>query len=323
MGKGTVVLEKVMKGAESLLGKEGKEAAAKGIQKGLEKGLAEGVAKDLGKGVGVNAGKMASGWEKFKDVGKAARVAAGGTLRHSYQIAGLTTFGWGAYQVANGKGLISPVVEGVGGEMGKEYGLSGVAAQAVAGKHADKLIGSVTNTAGNVSEEVGSLYYMLKNGILQVGDEAVDLYRGGKGYVGGLFQGNGMVANGNGGYYDPTTQQYPDMNTLQGAQGSNNGLMGSLNQALGNVTGGSVSKMNLASLLLSAYMMFGRFGWMSKAAGLALGGMTLKNVNKNPSQQYNQQYNLQQQQAAMQAQATRRAQEEAAAEESMTVHRSR
>lgn len=52
--------------------------------------------------------------------------------------------------------------------------------------------------------------------------------------------------------------------------------MNNLNSALANVTGGNISKMNLASMLLASYMMFGRFGWFSKIAGLALGGMTMK-----------------------------------------------
>lgn len=326
MGKAVLgVAEEMLKATENILGKEGKKAASSGILKGVEKGLADGMAKNLGKGVEAssNAGKMLSGWDKFKDVGKAAHKVAGGTLRHAKDIAILTTFGWGATQIASGKGLVAPITKGVGGEMAEKYGASGIAAQLVAGQNGEKLLNKVTDTAGNVTDEVGSLYQLLKSGVLNVGNEAADLYQGGKNFLGGFFQGNGMVANGNGGYYDPTTQPYPDMNAVQGMQGQGNGFMDSINQALGNITGGSVSKLNLVGLLASAYMMFGRFGWMSKAAGLALGGMTLKNVNNNHSQQYQAQQQYLAQQQLAQYQATLKAQEDAAAEEAMVVHRSR
>lgn len=55
-----------------------------------------------------------------------------------------------------------------------------------------------------------------------------------------------------------------------------NGVMGGMNNALNSVTNGNVSKLDLLGLITSAYMMFGRFGWLGKAASLMLGGMTLK-----------------------------------------------
>ena len=136
-----------------------------------------------------------------------------------------------------------------------------------------------------------------------------------------MFNGNGMVNHGNG-YYDPTTAQYPSMSAVQGVQGQagmGGGLMNNLNSALANVTGGNISKMNLASLLLASYMMFGRFGWFSKIAGLALGGMTMKNVNQR-SVQVPQQMNLPMQAAVAPQVAATPAPEE---DQSMTVHRRR
>lgn len=136
-----------------------------------------------------------------------------------------------------------------------------------------------------------------------------------------MFNGNGMVNHGNG-YYDPTTAQYPSMSAVQGIQGQagmGGGLMNNLNSALSNVTGGNISKMNLASLLLASYMMFGRFGWFSKIAGLALGGMTMKNVNQR-SVQVPQQMNLPMQAAVAPQVAATPATEE---DHSMTVHRRR
>lgn len=174
------------------------------------------------------------------------------------------------------------------------------------------------DTIGNVGAEGANVYHQLKGTLGNVGSEAGSLYYDGKEYVGGMFNGNGMVNHGNG-YYDPTTAQYPSMSSVQGQAGMGGGLMNNLNSALSNVTGGNISKMNLASLLLASYMMFGRFGWFSKIAGLALGGMTMKNVNQR-SVQVPQQMNLPMQAAVAPQVAATPAQEE---DNSMTVHRRR
>lgn len=177
------------------------------------------------------------------------------------------------------------------------------------------------DTIGNVGTEGANVYNQLKGTLGNVGSEAGNLYYDGKEYVGGMFNGNGMVNHGNG-YYDPTTAQYPSMSAVQGVQGQagmGGGLMNNLNSALSNVTGGNISKMNLASLLLASYMMFGRFGWFSKIAGLALGGMTMKNVNQR-SVQVPQQMNLPMQAAVAPQVAATPATEE---DHSMTVHRRR
>lgn len=174
------------------------------------------------------------------------------------------------------------------------------------------------DTIGNVGAEGANVYHQLKGTLGNVGSEAGNLYYDGKEYVGGMFNGNGIVNHGNG-YYDPTTAQYPSMSSVQGQAGMGGGLMNNLNSALSNVTGGNISKMNLASLLLASYMMFGRFGWFSKIAGLALGGMTMKNVNQR-SVQVPQQMNLPMQAAVAPQVAATPAQEE---DNSMTVHRRR
>lgn len=177
------------------------------------------------------------------------------------------------------------------------------------------------DTIGNVGAEGADVYHQLKGTLGNIGSEAGSLYYDGKEYVGGMFNGNGMVNHGNG-YYDPTTAQYPSMSAVQGIQGQagmGGGLMNNLNSALSNVTGGNISKMNLASLLLASYMMFGRFGWFSKIAGLALGGMTMKNVNQR-SVQVPQQMNLPMQAAVAPQVAATPATEE---DHSMTVHRRR
>ena len=175
------------------------------------------------------------------------------------------------------------------------------------------------DTIGNVGAEGADVYHQLKGTLGSVGSEAGNLYYDGKEYVGGMFNGNGMVNHGNG-YYDPTTAQYPSMSAVQGQSGVGGGLMNNLNSALANVTGGNISKMNLASMLLASYMMFGRFGWFSKIAGLALGGMTMKNVNQRSVHAQEQQMNRPMQAAvAPQVAATPAPEEDA----SMTVHRRR
>lgn len=222
-----------------------------------------------------------------------------------------------------GKGLIEPASTVLLGSHKDAYGNE----KPVSEKTVDTLLGDGTYSSlktgvGNVGAEGADVYYRLKDTIGNVGAEAGSLYYNGKEYVGGLFNGNGMVNHGNG-YYDPTTAQYPSMSAVQGEQGQagmGGGLMNNINSALSNVTGGNISKMNLASLLLASYMMFGRFGWFSKIAGLALGGMTMKNVNQRSVHNQEQQMNLPMQAAAAPQVAATPAPEE---DHSMTVHRRR
>lgn len=238
------------------------------------------------------------------------------------------------------KGLLTFAKEKALGEENTNKGLVGSASTLLLGSHkdaygneksvsektVDTLLGegaysSLKTGVGNVGAEGADVYHQLKGTLGNVGSEAGSLYYDGKEYVGGMFNGNGMVNHGNG-YYDPTTAKYPSMSAVQGVQGQagmGGGLMNNLNSALSNVTGGNISKMNLASLLLASYMMFGRFGWFSKIAGLALGGMTMKNVNQR-SVQVPQQMNLPMQAAVAPQVAATPATEE---DHSMTVHRSR
>lgn len=238
------------------------------------------------------------------------------------------------------KGLLTFAKEKALGEENTNKGLVGSASTLLLGSHkdaygneksvsektVDTLLGegaysSLKTGVGNVGAEGADVYQQLKGTLGNVGSEAGSLYYDGKEYVGGMFNGNGMVNHSNG-YYDPTTAQYPSMSAVQGVQGQagmGGGLMNNLNSALSNVTGGNISKMNLASLLLASYMMFGRFGWFSKIAGLALGGMTMKNVNQR-SVQVPQQMNLPMQAAVAPQVAATPATEE---DHSMTVHRRR
>ena len=275
-----------------------------------------------GAGIGTHAAKsgikFAVAHPKTSVAGLAIALPVVGYKKGLVNFATEKVFGKGN----EGKGIIEPTSTILLGSHKDAYGNE----KSVSEKTVDTLLGngtysSIKTGVGNVGAEGADVYYRLKDTIGNVGAEAGSLYYNGKEYVGGLFNGNGMVNHGNG-YYDPTTAKYPSMSAVQGVQGQagmGGGLMNNLNSALSNVTGGNISKMNLASLLLASYMMFGRFGWFSKIAGLALGGMTMKNVNQR-SVQVPQQMNLPMQAAVAPQVAATPATEE---DHSMTVHRRR
>lgn len=276
-----------------------------------------------GAGIGTHAAKsgikFAVAHPKTSVAGLAIALPVVGYKKGLVNFATEKVFGKGN----EGKGIIEPTSTILLGSHKDAYGNE----KSVSEKTVDTLLGngtysSIKTGVGNVGAEGADVYYRLKDTIGNVGAEAGSLYYNGKEYVGGLFNCNGMVNHGNG-YYDPTTAQYPSMSAVQGVQehsGVGGGLMNSLNAALANVTGGNISKMNLASMLLASYMMFGRFGWFSKIAGLALGGMTMKNVNQRSVHNQEQQMNRQMQAAVVPQVAATPAPEE---DSSMTVHRRR
>ena len=221
--------------------------------------------------------------------------AARGAIKNSKDLAILAGTGWAAYNIYNGNGIVKPILGAVGGTGAQQGGAVNIAEQLIAGEGAPQLHDNLSGMVTGVVGEAGDVYYRLKDGTIAVAGEAGNLYQGGKDMIAGAFNGNGMVNDGNGYYSDPTAQQYPSMAQMQMTNqqggGSMNALMNGMNNAVSQVSGGNVSKMNIASLLLSAYMMFGRFGWMGKAASLLLGGMTLHNINgkQAASQHQNQQ----------------------------------
>ena len=221
--------------------------------------------------------------------------AARGAIKNSKDLAILAGTGWAADNIYNGNGIVKPILGAVGGTGAQQGGAVNIAEQLIAGEGAPQLHDNLSGMVNGVVGEAGDVYYRLKDGTIAVADEAGNLYQGGKDMITGAFNGNGMVNDGNGYYSDPTAQQYPSMAQMQMTNqqggGSMNALMNGMNNAVSQVSGGNVSKMNIASLLLSAYMMFGRFGWMGKAASLLLGGMTLHNINgkQAASQHQNQQ----------------------------------
>lgn len=204
-----------------------------------------------------------------------------------------TGIGWGALQIGRQmeNGLIGFAGKGLGGK-------NGVVNSVGEGVLGSQDYADLRDNLDSVTDEVKGAYGGAKSAVLGISNEAVDFYQGGKQLIGGAFQGNGMVSDGNGGYYDPSTQPYPSMAQMTGQQGSDmtGGLMRAMNNSVNTITGGNVGKLDVAGLLLSAYMMFGRFGWLGKAASLMLGGMTLRNINGHHQAVQNQQQRNQQEQ---------------------------
>ncbi|WP_306572049.1 hypothetical protein [Segatella buccae] len=217
-----------------------------------------------------------------------------------------------AYRQLTGRTLLPDMMKSLGGEDAAKKGLVGVLGETTLGKKVDgqgNEVGMVANLTdvlfgdgtyekvssgvGSVAGEAAGVYQGVKGGVSSVLGEGAHLYETGKEQIGQYFSGNGMVSNGNGGYYDPTTPQYPSTSQIMGSgmtqgvpqQGGLTGTMVNGVHSIANeLTGGNVSKMNLASLALSSYMMFGPFGWLGKMASLMLGGMTMRNINQRQSE---------------------------------------
>lgn len=271
---------------ETITGKETAKETSHSAEQAAE------TAKESAEHAGKATKEAANGENSFK---KAVKFYA----KNPKVLGWHAALGLGGYSLVSGDGVINPLLYFIGGKNATENGLGGMVGQAVAGEKAPDIYNKVTSAADSVVNEGVDLYQFSKNTLGNVVGEGTDLYQMGKNYVG-----NGMVSNGSGGYYDPTTEEIPNLyqasNPDMGNQdGMLNNVMGGMNNLVNQVSGGAVTKMNILTLALSAYMMFGRFGWLGKAASLLLGGMTLKNINnrqlpyqqvhqqqQNPSQQY-------------------------------------
>lgn len=217
-----------------------------------------------------------------------------------------------AYNKMTGRTLLPDLMKSIGGEDAAKNGLVNTLADVTLGKRTDaqgKEVGKIANLMDilfgdgaykrmdrqleAVTGEAVGVYQSMKGSVSSVVGEGADIYQAGKQQIGQYFGGNGMISNGNGGYYDPTTPQYPSTAQVVGTptaapsqpQGGLGGTMASsVNAIAGELTGGNVSKMNMLSLLASAYLMFGRFGWLGKAGSLMLGGMTMRDINKHQTE---------------------------------------
>lgn len=280
--------------------------------------VTEKIAKDVGKKAAIiNKDSLKSaaktGW---REGGKVINKTAGWAGQYAkytanHPIASLILSSV-AYRQLTGRTLLPDMMKSIGGDDAAKKGLLGVGGEVILGRKVDShgnevpvaanfvdvLFGNGTyenirGGVGSVAGEAAGLYQGVKGGVSSALGEGANLYEAGKEHIGQYFAGNGMVATGNGGYYDPTTAQYPSTTQMIGASPGTppqpqNGLGGAVvngvNTVAHEITGGNVSKMNLASLVLAAYMMFGKFGWLGKMGSLMLGGMTMRNINQHQSE---------------------------------------
>lgn len=131
----------------------------------------------------------------------------------------------------------------------------------------DKIAGGLDKA----ENELGNFYNNAKDLASRGGEELSGAYNNLKENMSGGY-GNGFLYDDNGNPIgDPEARQMP--------QTGNGNASGGYNRMLNYVANGNVSKMDLASLLASSYLMFGKFGWMGKAVSLLLGSSTLHKIN--------------------------------------------
>jgi len=172
------------------------------------------------------------------------------------------------------EGIVRALKDNIFGIHRDEYGnkkdvavLQSILDEAIGNGTYDKIAGGL----GQAGNELGNFYQGAKDLALQGGEEVSGAYQGIKERMANGY-GNGFVLDDNGNPIgDPSAGQMP-------VSGGSN-ISNTLSNMLGNVTNGNISKLDLASLLASSYLMFGKFGWMGKATSLLLGSSTLHKIN--------------------------------------------
>jgi len=277
-----------------------KEAAEKSAS--LQKQAAEVMQKHVELAGRLNKTLFRQGAEKVVQNPKQFLGWSGAFLGGSMAVSG----------ISSGKGALDPFFRVLFGQQYEQNGLGGVVAKTVIGEKnqqvvADKLsqLGQKTGDAveENVPQavnEVKRIYNGISDDVSAINQEGGDLYRGIKGAVTGLYQGNQQISDGQGGYYDSTTQQY--VGVPQNGSSSQY-AMGLARNAMDSVSGGNVSKMDLGTLIAASVLGFGRFGLFGKALGAVMAGSTIHNINKRGQQvQLSQAYTPSQSQAVRQTQ---------------------
>lgn len=218
--------------------------------------------------------------------------------------------------IASGKGALDPFFKTLFGQQYEQNGLGGVIVKTVIGEKnqkaaADKLSqlgqktgNAVAENAPKVATEVGRIYNGIADDAAAINQEAGNAYNNIKGAVTGLYHGNQQISDGQGGYYDSTTQQYEGV-PQNGSSAQY--AMGLAKNTMDSFSGGNISKMDLGSLLAASLLGFGRFGLIGKAIGAVMAGSTIHNINKRG--QSTQQVQQSQVYAPSQSQAVRQTQE--------------
>ena len=274
----TQAAEAVIKAAEAA-GHTAKEGAASG-KSFLEKARIAGKLGEKG---------TVKGWAAVKDVGRTSRsvlkfgaehpiislIAGSALLKHTtgYEggAIGLLTNMLGSDEEA---GLVHALKDNIFGVQRDAQGnkkdvavVQSILDETLGNGTYDKIAGGL-DKAGN---EVGNIYNNAKDLASRGGEELSGAYNNLKERMSSGY-GNGFLYDDNGNPIgDPEASQMPQI--------GNGNASGGYNSMLNYVANGNVSKMDLASLLASSYLMFGKFGWMGKAASLLLGSSTLHKIN--------------------------------------------
>lgn len=274
----TQAAEAVIKAAEAA-GHTAKEGAASG-KSFLEKARIAGKLGEKG---------TVKGWAAVKDVGRTSRsvlkfgaehpiislIAGSALLKHTtgYEggAIGLLTNMLGSDEEA---GLVHALKDNIFGVQRDAQGnkkdvavVQSILDETLGNGTYDKIADGL-DKAGN---EVGNIYNNAKDLASRGGEELSGAYNNLKERMSSGY-GNGFLYDDNGNPIgDPEASQMPQI--------GNGNASGGYNSMLNYVANGNVSKMDLASLLASSYLMFGKFGWMGKAASLLLGSSTLHKIN--------------------------------------------
>ena len=256
--------------------------------------MGAGVFKLLSKAVGSlkNGGQIVNGVRQGEGT---AHFLARHTLgTKTGKVIGWAGLGYTATALS-GKGLIS-VGSGVADKIlldKEERGKGSI--KGLYRQLADSSLGE--GTADAIDKKAGEIAQGAVDGAKQVKDAAAGALGAGVDMVQGGVQkltGNGQQPQ----YVDPNTGYYPQQTMMNGGISQFTAPFNSIPQMLGNMTGRNVTMTNLASLVASAYMMMGPFGWLGKIVSLLMGNMALKSMRQQPQMVYSPQqgYYPQQQQ---------------------------
>lgn len=191
--------------------------------------------------------------------------------------------------IRSGKGALDPFFKVLFGQQYEENGLGGVIVKTAIGEKNQKAIGdklsqvgqktgdAVEKNAPKVVNEAKRIYNGISDDVTAINQEIGNAYKNIKDAAKGLYHGNQQISDGQGGYYDSTTQQYEGV-PQNGSSAQY--AMGLARNTMDSFSGGNVSKMDLGSLLAASLLSFGKFGLMGKAIGAVMAGSTIHNINK-------------------------------------------
>lgn len=247
------------------------------------------------------------------------RQGAENLLHHPKQLAGwsgvMAGTGLGVYGMASGHGAIYVPMVMLFGDEYKKNGFGGVLANAVMGEKNKNAVAqkisqvgqktgdAVAKNAPKVAHEVGRIYDGIANDISAINSEAGNIYKNIRDGVSNLYHGNQQIADGQGGYYDSTTQQYEGV-PQNGSSAQY--AMGLARNTMNSFSGGNVSKLDLGTLAMASLLGFGRVGMLGKAIAAVMAGTAIHNINKRGQStqqvQQSQSYNPSQNQSVIQTQ---------------------